>query len=52
MLAAVSWLGSSGTEVEKSLVTRIKAKCIALGEMQPDKQSLVTDTFELLIDSL
>lgn len=52
MLAAFSWLGSGGREVEKSLVTRIKAKYIALDEMQPDKQSPVTDTFELLIHSL
>ena len=52
MLAAFSWLGSGGREVEKSLVTRIKAKYIALDEMQPDKQSPVTDTFELLLHSL
>lgn len=32
-LASVSWPGASGTEVEKSFVTRIKAKYIALGEM-------------------
>lgn len=35
MLAAFSWLGSGGREVEKSLVTRRKAKYIALDEMQP-----------------
>lgn len=32
-LAVVSWLVASSTEVEKSFVTRIKAKYIALGEM-------------------
>lgn len=32
-LASVSWPVASGTEVEKSFVTRIKAKYIALGEM-------------------